>query len=137
MAVYPVSTSARGTGNRQDSGCTPSGWHCIAQKIGAGCTPGTIFKGRVAGAVAASLCDQSSYDLITSRVLWLRGLQPGINLGGDVDSFERYIYLHGTAQEQLIGRPVSHGCVRLVNRHVIELFDQIEEGTPVYISPHD
>lgn len=136
-AVYPVSTSANGVNCQEDSGGTPVGWHLIAEKIGQGCPLGTVFKGRIARAQATSLCDDSSDDLITSRILWLRGLESGLNLGQGVDSFDRYIYLHGTAQEHLIGQAVSHGCIRLNNRHVISLFDLVDIGTPVHIALRD
>jgi len=132
-AVYPVSTAANGTGCETDSGCTPTGWHQIYQKIGAGCPIGTVFGGRVAIGKAKSLRDNSTDDLITSRILWLSGLESGHNLGGTVDSRQRYIYIHGTAQEHLIGRTVSHGCIRMENHHVIQLFDRVEEGTPVFV----
>lgn len=132
-ARYPVSTAANGAGCNHHSGCTPYGWHAIKSCIGEGQTIATVFKGREVTGVAETLCDDSSDDLITSRILWLTGLEDGINLGADVDSYSRYIYIHGTAQEHLIGKPVSHGCVRMRNRDVIELFDQVAEDTPVYI----
>lgn len=133
LAVYPVSTAANGTGCVLNSGCTPTGWHSIVKKIGSGSAVGTIFSARVPGSVAKSLSDHSSQDLITSRILWLSGLERGHNLGGSVDSCQRYIYIHGTAQEHLIGRQVSHGCVRMLNRDVIQLHDWVDEGTPVLI----
>ncbi|OED42481.1 hypothetical protein AB833_06925 [Chromatiales bacterium (ex Bugula neritina AB1)] len=133
---FPVSTSWRGAGCRNGTFCTPLGWHRVVKKIGDGCKPGTIFSGRVAGAVASSLKSDADDDLITSRILWLDGLQPGYNRGGEVDSRSRYIYIHGTTQEHLIGRAESHGCIRMRNDHVIELFDQTKVDVPVYISQH-
>ena len=130
---YPVSTSKYGIGCRQDTGCTPLGWHRVVEKIGDGVTPGTIFKGRRVTGVAECLQSTVADDLITSRILWLDGLQHGFNRGGQVDSKGRYIYLHGTAQEQLLGQPMSEGCIRLSNADVIELFDSVELNTPVYI----
>ena len=72
-------------------------------------------------------------DVITSRILWLAGLEPGINQGGDVDTYQRYIYIHGTVEEDKIGQPVSHGCIRMLNKDVIELYDQLEVGCHVRI----
>lgn len=131
---YRVSTARNGVGCEQDSGCTPFGWHEIAEKVGDGAECGTIFKGRVAnGSIAGNLQSSAEDDLITSRVLWLRGLELGINSGQTCDSYRRYIYIHGTAQEQLIGEPVSHGCVRMKNLDVIDLYDQVQCGDRVLI----
>jgi len=132
---YKVSTSLRGAGCRNGTGCTPLGWHRIDEKIGADASPGTVFKGRVAGDVATDLSLPEG-DLITSRILWLQGMQPGYNQGGQVDSRSRYIYIHGTAQEHLIGSAVSMGCIRMRNDEVIALFDLVEPGTAVFIYQH-
>ena len=75
----------------------------------------------------------ADYDHVTSRILWLDGLEIGLNKGSDVDSMSRYIYIHGTAEEGLLGRPASDGCIRMYNVEVIELFDLVEEGTQVWI----
>ena len=93
-----------------------------------------MFKGRQPGAVCTDLCSDTDNDTITSRILWLSGSQPGFNSGGSVDSKNRYIYIHGTAQEQLIGQSVSHGCIRMLNDDVIALFDLFSVNTPVLIS---
>jgi hypothetical protein len=131
---YPVSTAANGVGCSDGSGCTPYGWHEIAEKIGANEDYGTVFQGRVPnGTIATDLQSARNDDLITSRILWLRGLQVGVNLGAAVDSFERYIYIHGTAQEHLIGTAVSHGCVRMKNKDVIALFERTRIGDRVLI----
>ena len=132
-AQYPVSTAANGPGCRSGSGCTPIGWHAVKTLIGDRQPVATIFRGREVSGVAQTLRDDSSDDLITSRILWLAGLETGVNRCADVDSYNRYIYIHGTAQEHLIGQPVSHGCVRLRNRDVIELFDHVSRHTPVYL----
>lgn len=132
---YPVSTSLRGAGCRNGTGCTPLGWHRIDEKIGCDAPRGTIFKGRQAGAIADRLSLHEG-DVITSRILWLQGMLPGYNRGGDVDSRSRYIYIHGTGQEHLIGKPVSMGCVRMLNDDVIALFDFVETGMAVFISQH-
>lgn len=131
--TYSISTSKHGIGCRQNTGCTPIGWHIISEKIGSDETPGTIFKGRRVAGHTDNLRSDIADDLITSRILWLTGLQPGFNLGGQVDSRERYIYIHGTAQEQLLGKPVSEGCIRMANHDVLELFEVVDTNTLVFI----
>ncbi|MFO8004007.1 L,D-transpeptidase family protein [Thioalkalivibrio sp.] len=127
--AFPVSTAARGVGNRDGSLQTPSGLHRVAQRIGDGAPAGAVFRGRSdTGEVAAILTDPdavSGGDRITSRILWLEGLEPGINQGGDVDSFARYIYIHGTDEEGRIGSPASHGCIRMRNQDLIGLFPRV------------
>jgi hypothetical protein len=138
VKTYPVSTSKYGVGNKQLSNRTPLGRHQVAKKIGAGVPELTVFKNRVAAGRLNHVNlthEPVRQDLITSRILWLRGLEPGVNSGKRVDSFHRFIYIHGTADEGLIGTPASHGCIRMKNRDVIELFDRVEEGTPVLIDP--
>lgn len=121
---YSVSTAARGMGNRLDSFKTPFGIHRIRQKIGGGEPRATIFEAREPiGRIAGSL-DNREKDEITSRILWLDGLEVGINRGGVHDTFARYIYIHGTSDEERIGQPVSAGCIRMMNDDVIELFDE-------------
>lgn len=135
---WPVSTSKFGVGNQEGSNRTPLGAHKIARKIGVGAAPGALFRGREnTGRIVEILRDDRAApdDFITTRILWLTGLEPGINSGGNVDSFERYIYIHGTAEEGRIGRPASHGCVRMRNADVMELFELVEEGTLVVIVP--
>lgn len=131
---FSISTAKNGPGNRQNSMQTPLGLHCIGEKIGAGAKSGTIFRGRQSiGRGFNAEEARSADDLITSRILRLEGLQQGFNLGGEVDSFERLIYIHGTAQEHLLGQAVSHGCIRMANADVIELFERLESGDPVLI----
>ncbi|MDG4867783.1 L,D-transpeptidase [Guyparkeria sp. 1SP6A2] len=136
-AVYPVSTAQRGTGNREGSLQTPLGLHRVADKIGADAPLGMIFRGRrPTGKIAEILTgaeERAARDDVTSRILWLDGLEPGVNQGGEVDSKRRYIYIHGTPEEGRIGRPASHGCVRMTNTDVVELFDRVEEGALVDI----
>jgi len=140
-AVYPVSTSRYGIGCSEGSQRSPDGLHCIAQKIGAGAASGEIFVGRRAQGRIARIeggATPAAGDPITSRILWLRGLQPGHNAGRDAagkccDSHARYIYIHGTAQEGALGHPASIGCVRMANADVIALFDEVEEGEAVLI----
>ncbi len=134
LASYKVSTALNGAGNRNDTGCTPIGWHTVSEKIGQGATIGTVFKGRVPEQVLTEFCSDIDNDSITSRILWLAGAQPGFNSQGSVDSKRRYIYIHGTAQEHLLGQAVSHGCIRMSNSEVIELFEQVEVGTPVLVT---
>lgn len=130
---YVISTSAKGLGGEQDSYRTPVGLHYVRERIGAGLPPWSILKDRVCtGAVADSTCVPLN-DLITSRILWLSGMESGLNEGGDVDSFDRWIYIHGTADERSIGTPCSHGCIRMRNKDVIELFDEVPVGALVVI----
>ncbi len=133
---WPVSTAKNGIGNRPNSYQTPVGAHRIDEKIGDGAKPGTVFSGRVATGQIIDVTTGNinpDLDLITSRILWLTGMEPGINQGGSVDSHRRYIYIHGTADEAHIGQPVSQGCIRMRNDDVIELFDLVETGTLVLI----
>jgi hypothetical protein len=114
--------------------------HRVAEKIGAGCQLREIIRARVPSGEIAPLADASSLtpasrDMITTRILWLQGLQPGINSGGNVDSRLRYIYIHGTPEERLLGTPSSIGCVRMANDSVIEVFDQVKVGTLINIVP--
>jgi hypothetical protein len=122
---YSVSTAANGVGNRLDSYKTPFGIHRICQKIGGGQPVGAVFEAREPTGRIASDLDNREQDEITSRILWLDGLEDGVNRGGVYDTYARYIYIHGTTDEQRIGEPVSAGCVRMKNADVIELFDQV------------
>ncbi len=122
---YRVSTSAKGLGNRIDSYQTPIGLHRIRQKIGGSEPRGTVFEARRPCGRIAREFDNRDGDEITSRILWLDGLEDGINRGGRCDTYSRYIYIHGTTDEQRIGRPVSAGCIRMCNDDVIELFDDV------------
>lgn len=135
---YHISTAKNGIGSQQDSGCTPLGHHVIAQKIGGDVPINTVFVGRVAtGEVYDEKLgrQQPQRDWILSRILWLKGLEEGVNKGsneqGGCDTYQRYIYIHGTPDSEPMGVPLSHGCVRMRNADIIELFSQVEEGTPV------
>jgi len=133
---WPVSTSRYGVGNQDHSQRTPLGVHRVAQKFGAQAPLGTLFQARRnTGRMVEILTDDraAADDYVTTRILWLQGLEPGINQGPGVDSYQRYIYIHGTAEEGRIGRPASHGCVRMRNVDVVEVFDQVEVGTLVVI----
>ena len=122
---YPVSTAANGMGNRIDSFKTPFGIHRVRQKIGGGAPCGMVFESRQPTGRVASNLDNRERDEITSRILWLDGLENGVNRGGDCDTYSRYIYIHGTSDEKRIGEPVSAGCIRMKNDDVIELFDEV------------
>jgi len=133
---YPVSTSKYGTGNKKGSNKTPLGTHIIAKKIGEGAKIGAIFKFRKnSGKIAEIYTDATDIqkDLITTRILWLKGIEPGVNQGEGIDSYNRCIYIHGTPEEGLIGRPASSGCIRMKNKDVIELFELVLQGTLVEI----
>jgi len=128
---YRCSTSRFGVGQVEDSNCTPLGLHRIAEKIGGGWPVGTVFKSRrFAGFTWQGL----PHAAITTRILWLEGLEPGFNRGGNVDSFRRYIYIHGTGDELTLGRPASRGCIHLTANDLVPLYDQVPRGTLVWIS---
>jgi len=131
-AVWPVSTAAAGLDNRDGSGGTPAGLHAIERRIGADAAPGAVFNSRQPTGETWT-GDDDPRDLILTRILTLEGLQEGLNRGPGVDSRARYIYIHGTNHEDAIGRPVSHGCVRMTNTDVADLFDRVAEGDPVVI----
>ena len=133
---YPISTSKYGLGGEQDSYKTPLGAHAVAQKIGSQCQLNEILRARQPTGECAEIIATpiaSEQDLVLTRILWLQGLEPGKNSGTGVDSHERYIYIHGTQEEGLIGKPASHGCVRMMNADIVELFDRISENTFIYI----
>jgi lipoprotein-anchoring transpeptidase ErfK/SrfK len=127
---HVVSTARAGLGERNGSGQTPRGYHEILERIGRGASPGQVFVARepTSQVVAEDQWRISGGpDLVLSRILWLSGLEPGRNQGGDVDTHDRLIYLHGTNQEHLLGAPASAGCVRMANRAVIRLFDCLDD----------
>lgn len=131
--AFPVSTSRFGTGNKEGSNMTPAGLHRIVRKIGKGEPPWTIFKSRESTGEIWKPGMEGENQILT-RILRLQGLQPGVNSGPGIDSFERYIYIHGTNREDRIGSPNSHGCVCMRNDDILTLFDLVEEGTLVHIS---
>lgn len=134
---YTISSALNGAGEIMDSECTPRGKHVIAEKIGAGCEANTVFVGRQATgelyepALAEKFPER---DWILTRILWLRGIEPGRNQGGNVDSYRRYIYIHGMPDDVDINTCGSRGCIRLRNQDIIDLFDQVEEGAMVTIT---
>jgi len=136
LKSYPVSTSKNGSGFQANSFQTPLGVHRIKNKIGAGEKPGIIFEERKSTKKTATIYSDTTdvgTDLITSRILWLEGMEEKVNKGMPKDSYERYIYIHGTHEEGLIGKPVSTGCVRMKNNDIISLFNEVREGTFVLI----
>jgi hypothetical protein len=133
---YVVSTSKRPPSNVKNSLGTPRGLHEIAERIGAGQPPGMVFKARCpTGKHYSEVTDAATHEnLITSRILWLRGLEPGINAGGEVDTHARYIYIHGTNHEDRLGEPLSAGCVLMRNFDIVELYEQVRAGDQVLIA---
>ena len=137
---YVVSTAKNGIGSQQDSGCTPLGKHVVAEKIGGSEPMNAVFVGRVPTGEVYSADFGALHperDWILSRILWLSGLEEGVNKGrnsqGSCDTYQRYIYIHGTPDSEPMSAPYSHGCVRMRNQDIIELFEQVEEGMPVTI----
>ena len=123
---YPVSTSKFGPGTEPGSFKTPLGRFEICRKIGADAPHGAVFKGRLP---TGEMGDASNPDdLIQTRILWLDGIDPE-----NANTRERYIYIHGTNHEEAIGTPASHGCIRMRNADVVELFDRVSEGARVFI----
>ena len=134
---YLISSAKNGIGEQENSGKTPRGWHRIAQKIGTNAAKNAVF---IARQPTGEIYDQQlaqqfpQRDWILSRILWLEGLEKGFNQGEGCDSFQRYIYIHGTPETEPMGIPMSHGCIRMRNDEVMELFTLIPEQALVYIS---
>ncbi len=131
--AYPISTALKGVGNQQGSYQTPLGKHQIKYKIGEGELPFTAFVARQPAGVFSQDLKHTRSDWILSRILWLDGKQTGLNKRGRVDTFSRYIYIHGTDEEDKLGKPVSHGCIRMKNMDIIDLFNHVFCGETVYI----
>lgn len=137
---YVVSTSLRPPSNVRESLGTPRGLHEIAERIGAGAPPGMVFRGRrPTGYHFAELPPgDRERGLVTTRILWLRGLEPGVNAGRDaagrsVDTQGRFVYIHGTNREDLLGSPASRGCIQLGNLDAIDLHERVRRGDLVWI----
>ena len=126
--VYPISSSRFGLGTEPGTFRTPPGRFEIGEKIGAGAPPGAVFKSRVPTGEQGHPANPE--DLVQTRILWLHGLEPE-----NANTRERYIYIHGTNHEEEIGTPASHGCIRMRNADVAELFELVSVGTPVFIQP--
>tara|TARA_B110000305_G_scaffold193884_1_gene217648 strand:- start:8915 stop:9454 length:540 start_codon:yes stop_codon:yes gene_type:complete len=136
ISSYPISSSEYGEGSIVNSFKTPLGNHVIKEMIGEGAKINTIFKSRINTSrqadIIKDLADLED-DYVTSRIMWLDGADLGINKGKGIDSFSRYIYIHGTHEEGLIGLKASHGCIRMFNSDVIELYSVVKKGTKVLI----
>jgi len=133
---YSVSTALNGAGEKINSECTPTGAHIIRAKIGASCDAGSVFIGRrPTGEIYSPALRQQfpGRDWILTRILWLSGLEVGKNRLGDVDTMRRYIYIHGCPDEDEMGTPGSHGCIKMKNIDLIELFDIVIIGTKVMV----
>ena len=131
-----VSTARNGPGEERGSERTPRGWHVIRAKIGAGCAPNTVFVARRPTGEIYNYMLRAQFpgrDWILTRILWLSGLEPGRNRLGDVDTMRRFIYIHGCPDDDPMGVPSSHGCVKVRNDAMIELFDRVSAGTRVLI----
>jgi lipoprotein-anchoring transpeptidase ErfK/SrfK len=134
---YPISSSKYGEGSTENSNMTPLGLHVIKEKIGTNVPINTLFISRINTKRTVNIensRNKTKDDHITSRILWLDGLEEGKNKGKGVDSYSRYIYIHGTHEEGLIGEKASHGCIRMLNNDVIDLYNYVNIGTEVYIS---
>lgn len=135
-AKYSISTAKNGSGSIKNSGCTPLGEHIVRAKIGADAAENTVFVGRrPTGEVCTPelMLQYPARDWILTRILWLSGKEPGKNRLGNVDTMQRYIYIHGSPDSAEMGKIGSHGCVRMRNRDIIELFDSVAVGTKVVI----
>ena len=136
ICSYPISSALNGPGEEEGSECTPCGLHRIRIKIGAGQPEQAVFVGRRATgeiyspALAASCPER---DWVLCRILWLTGLESGRNRGGKVDSLHRYVYIHGCPDSEPMGVPRSHGCIRMRNRDLLMLFEQVDAGMQVDI----
>ena len=134
---YRISSAENGIGSKEGSSKTPLGAHFIHEKFGDGALLGSQFKARqLTGYIPKILTgkqEKSKEDNITSRILWLSGLESGYNRGAGVDSYHRYIYIHGTDEEGRLGTPASHGCIRMANQDIIDLYSEVDISTLVYI----
>lgn len=134
---YLISTGKNGIGETENSGKTPRGWHLVAEKIGADLPLNTVFIGRnpTGEIYSPELAAQHpERDWILSRILWLSGLEAGFNQGEGCDTYKRYIYIHGTPDSEPMGIPQSHGCIRMRNHDIAELFELLPAQSLVYIA---
>jgi L,D-transpeptidase YbiS len=137
---WPVSTASKGAGEVSGSYCTPRGEHVVRAKIGAGQAENTVFvRRRPTGECYSADLEAANpdRDWILTRILWLSGCEPGRNRLGNVDTMRRYIYIHGSPDSAVMGEPGSHGCIRMRNADIVELFDRVPVGTLVTISESD
>lgn len=132
-----IATAKNGAGEQLGSECTPRGRHVIRAMIGSGCVENTVFVGRrPTGEIYSPTlrAEHPQRDWILTRILWLSGTEPGLNRLGSVDTMRRYVYIHGCPDEDAIGEPNSHGCIKMRNADVISLFELVEAGTTVIIT---
>lgn len=135
--TYPVSTAKNGAGEAMGSECTPTGWHKIRAKIGKSQPLKSVFIGRrPTGEIYTSALgkEHPQRDWILTRIIWLGGVEAGKNRYGSVDSTWRYIYIHGCPDELMMGIPDSHGCIRMKNKDVIDLFNSVSISLPILIN---
>jgi lipoprotein-anchoring transpeptidase ErfK/SrfK len=138
LAHFSISTAANGAGCQKNSGCTPLGKHIIRAKIGGGAQAGSVFVGRrPTGEICtpALMTEFPNRDWILTRILWLSGTEVGVNRLGNVDTMQRYIYIHGTPDSNAMGMIGSHGCLRMRNVDIVALFDMVDVGLEVDIQP--
>jgi hypothetical protein len=136
VSEFSVSTAKNGAGELMDSECTPRGLHEIAEMIGKNETVNTVFVGRIPTGEIYHPALRELYpdrDWILTRIIRLAGCEPGRNKGGEFDSYERFIYIHGSPDDVEMGQPGSHGCIRMRNQDVINLFEQVSVGTKINI----
>jgi L,D-transpeptidase YbiS len=134
--AWSISSAKNGPGEDKDSGCTPRGWHRVRAMIGHDAPLDAVFVGRRPTGERWTPALASAFphrDWILSRILWLCGCEPGKNRGGAKDTQRRYIYIHGTPSDQPMGKPLSHGCIRMRSKDIITLFDHLQPGCPVLI----
>ncbi|MDQ6984551.1 MAG: L,D-transpeptidase [Ghiorsea sp.] len=131
--AYPISTASKGVGNQEGSYQTPLGKHKIYAKIGGDCAPYTFFISREPKGIFTQKMKLERADWILSRIIWLEGVQTGVNKRGKVDTRKRYIYIHGTDEEDKIGAAASHGCIRMNNNDIVELFTHVTNNENVTI----
>jgi L,D-transpeptidase YbiS len=137
LRTYLISTAKNGAGELKGSEKTPRGQHIVRAKIGQGCEPNTVFIGRRPTGEIYKPGMRALYperDWILTRIFWLSGLEKGKNRLGEVDTMRRYIYIHGSPEEVEMGKPGSRGCIRMKNEELIDLYNLIPVGTPVFIS---
>ncbi len=137
LKTYVVSTAKNGPGEMMDSECTPRGKHIISEKIGADCPTNAVFVGRMPTGETYEPALRELHperDWILTRILWLSGMEEGRNKGGEVDSRDRYIYIHGSPDDVDMGQPGSRGCVRMRNDDIIDLYEIVDEGVEVIIT---
>ena len=136
VKTYVISTSLKSPSCQENSLGTPWGLHEVCEVIGSGQPEGMVFKGRSPINICYWQCNdkERGQNLITSRILRLVGLEDGLNVGEGIDTFERYVYIHGTNKEDMLGQPASSGCIQVSNKSAVELAERIPTGTHLYIS---